>query len=127
MKITNRRLLESLSILQQVSQKQLPIKVSYAISKNTSKIDAELKAYDAERKKLLDRYAEKDDGGKPAAESGGDIKFKDDTAKAECLENIDTLLDIENDIDIHQFHLSDAEGCSFSAAELRAIDYMIAE
>lgn len=45
MKLTNRRIVNDANFLGALNNKQLPIKVSYAISKNISKLESELKIY----------------------------------------------------------------------------------
>jgi hypothetical protein len=128
MKITNRKLVESISLIHQVAQKQLPVKASYTISRNISHIESALRLYDTERQKLLDKYAEKDANGRFALRPDGiSAKFKNNEAAENFQKNINTLLDIEADIDIRKFKLNDLGNISFSAAEIGAIDCMIEE
>lgn len=124
MKLTNQTLLNSISKLRVLSQKQLPVKVSYAIAKNISKIEKELTIYEIERQKLIDKYAEKDNEGKVVADNNGKIKFKD---KEGWEKDIKELLDIENEIDIHKFKIEELEGYNMTPAELMSIEYMIEE
>ncbi|UZW13183.1 hypothetical protein OSC52_15200 [Clostridium pasteurianum] len=125
MKMTNQELLGNIQKLSGVAQKQLPVKVSYAISKNINKIESELKIYDKERQKLIDKYAQKADG-KPLSDEKGQIVFKPE-CKKDWDKNIKALLDIENEIDIHKFSIDELNGFNVSPAELQAIDYMIDE
>lgn len=127
MKISNERIVSDLTKLREISEKQLPIKVSYAIAKNINKIESELKIYNSEREKLIDKYAEKDEKGNLISHPNGNVKFKDD-----CIElwnkEVKELLAIENEIDIHKFSIDLLEGYNtLSAADLMAIDYMIEE
>lgn len=122
MKLSNQKLLENVQKLSGVAQKQLPVKVSYAISKNISKIESELKVYDKERQKLIEKYGEKDEQDKVVVDEKGQIKFKD---KDSWDKDIKALLDIENEIDIHKFSIDELNGFNISPAELQAIDYMI--
>jgi len=127
LKLSNEKIVNDTQMLSTISQKQLPVKVSYAIAKNISKIEAELKIYNAERQKLIEKYAEKDENGKVKSENGSiriQKEFVEDWNK-----DIKELLAIENDIDIHKFKLSEFDGkaCDFSPSEFMAIDYMIEE
>lgn len=124
MKLSNQKLIENIQKLSGVAQKQLPVKVSYAISKNISKIESELKTYDKERQKLIEKYAEKDEKGKAIADEKGQIKFKD---KDGWDKDIKALLDIENEIEVHKFSINELNGFNISPVELQAIDYMIDE
>lgn len=125
MKLSNQKLLESIQNVGYVSRKELPVKVSYAIAKNISKIESELKVYDKERQKLIEKYAQKADG-KPLSDETGQIVFKPE-CKKDWDKDIKALLDIENEIDIHKFSFNELNGFNLSAADIMAIDYMIDE
>lgn len=128
MKITNRKLIESAAFISQVAQKQLPVKASYAISQNISKIKPILETYSKEREKILSKYAEKDDKGKFILQADGiSAKLKDAEAEKSFKKDIDTLLNISNDIDIRTIKISDIGDVKFSAAELNAIDFMLTD
>lgn len=128
MKITNRKLVEGITLIRTIAQKQLPVKVSYTLSRNIDHIESALKPYETERQKLLDKYADKDDHGKLAMRPDGiSVKFKDEAAEAGWKKDIDELLDIEADVDIRNIKLDDLSSVNFSAAEIGAIEYMIEE
>ena len=128
MGIANRRLVENIDIMHQVAQKQLPVKASYALSYNIDKAESALKIYEKERRKLLEKYCEKDKGGNLAVGSDGrSAKFKDGDAKESFKKDIELLLDIEADISIRKIKLTDLAGTNFSAAEISAISDMIDE
>lgn len=127
MKLSNEKIVKDAPVLGAISQKQLPVKVSYAIAKNISKIEVELKIYNTERNKLINKYAELDEKGNPKIENGS-IKLKKDHIE-DWNKDIKELMAIENDMDIHKFKMSEFEGkaCDFSPSELMTIDYMIEE
>ena len=126
MKLSNETILKTVNALGSLNEVQLPIKVAYAISKNINKIDCELKAYNSEKARLIEKYAEKDEEGKVKADEYGNINIKVD-----CIEDwnrdIKELLSIENEIDIHMIQLDDLLNADYnvSPAELSAIDFMI--
>lgn len=124
MKLSNERILNDAQSLGSISNKELPIKVSYAIAKNISKIESELKVYNTQKQKLIEKYSEKGEDGKTLIDAENKIKIQD-----EYLENwnrdIEELLAIENEVDIHTFDISLLEGFSMSPSELMLIDYMI--
>ncbi|MFL0245533.1 hypothetical protein [Candidatus Clostridium stratigraminis] len=124
MKLSNEKIINSIQGLSEIAKKPLPVKVSYAIAKNISKIDAELKIYDKERAKLIEKYAEKDNKEKVKADKNGQIILKDFESWDK---DIKELLAIENEVDIHKFKLSELEGHNMTPAELMLIDYMIEE
>lgn len=128
MKLTIRKILNDTNSLVAISQKQLPVKVSYAIAKNIKKLENELKIYNEEREKLIDKYCIKDDEGKNVIDENNNLKIANEHLEAWNKE-INELMDIEVDIDIHKFNL-DSLMCGnydMTPAELMIIDYMIEE
>ena len=128
MKITIRKILNDTNSLAVISQKQLPIKVSYAIAKNIKKLESELDIYNKERQKLIDKYCIKDEEGNNVIDENNNLKIAD-----EHIDNwnkeINDLMDIEVDIDIHKFNLDSLMNVNYdmTPAELMIIDYMIEE
>ncbi|WP_346879297.1 MULTISPECIES: hypothetical protein [unclassified Clostridium] len=127
MKLSNERIVNDAAVLGAISQKNLPIKVSYAIAKNIAKIEAEIKVYNKERQKLIEKYSVKDEEGKPLIEDNN-IRIAPEHVE-DWNVNIKELLAIENEIDIHKFHIDELinSKCDMSPAELLLIDYMIEE
>ena len=126
MKLSNERILNDSTRLSSIAQKELPVKVSYAIAKNLAKLEAELKTYNTEREKLIEKYSIKDENGKTVADENNQIKLQPEQV-ADWNKDIKELLAIENDIDIHQFSVEELNGYSMTPAELMLIDYMIEE
>ncbi|MCB2308891.1 hypothetical protein LGL08_20600 [Clostridium estertheticum] len=128
MKLTNKRILDDAAGLSQLTQKSLPIKVSYAIAKNIAKIQPVLKIYNDEKQKLLDQYSVKNEEGKTLIEENNQAtiqkEFLADWSKA-----IKELNEIENEIDVHKFNIDALlnSTCEMSPGEFMLIDYMIEE
>ena len=127
MKLTNRKIVNGANLLGNLTHKQLPIKVSYAIAKNISKIEKELEIYNKERQKLIDKYCLKDEEGNLIDENN-QFKIADGNLEA-WNKDMNELLDIEIDINIHKFSKDDLfnSNCNITPAELMLIDYMIEE
>lgn len=126
MKLINRKIVEDSNFLGALTQKQLPIKVSYALAKNISKIEVELKIYNDERQKLIDKYSIKDEDGKIVIDENNQLKISEEHLEA-WNKDINELLEIEVDIDIHKFKIDDLiySNCEMTPAEIMLIDYMI--
>ncbi|MFR5746082.1 MAG: DUF1617 family protein [Romboutsia timonensis] len=127
MKLTNRKIVNDANLLGNLTHKQLPIKVSYAIAKNISKIEKELEIYNKERQKLIDKYCLKDEEGNLIDENN-QFKIADGNLES-WNKDMNELLDIEIDINIHKFSKDDLfnSNCNITPAELMLIDYMIEE
>lgn len=128
MKITNRRIVMDSNFLGNLTQKKLPIKVSYAIAKNISKIENELNIYNKERQKLIDKYCKKDKDGKNIVDKDNKLSIED-AYLDDWNKDLNELLNIEIEIDIHKFNINDLLNSNYemTASELMLIDYMIEE
>lgn len=128
MKLTNRRILNDANFLTALMQRQFPVKVSYAISKNVSKLESELNIYNKEREKIIDKYCKKDEEGNLLIDENNNYSIEDENIDI-CNKELNELLDIEIDVNIHKFKLDDLMCGSYemSPSEMALIDYMIEE
>ena len=126
MKLSNRELLNSLSGLRSLSQKELPIKLSYAIAKNLKAIEKELVIYEKERHKLVKKYAKLDKEGNPQIDEYKNYIIKEENA-LDWQNDIKELLDIIVDLNIHKVNLNALEGVKISPSKLGTIDFMLDE
>ena len=126
MKITNQVLLNSIPTLQKLSKEQLPIKVSYTISKNIKAIEEELKIYEEERRKLIKKYAELDKEGKPKVNDNGNYVIKQEN-QLDFNKEVLELMSIETDINISKINLNVLEGLKVSPLEISSVNFMIEE
>lgn len=126
MKLSNEKILNTINVLGNLNNAQLPIKVAYAVSKNINKIESELKAYNTEKAKLIDKYSEKDEEGKVISNEQGHVTIKNEHIE-DWNRDINELLSIENEVDIHMIQLNDLLNANYniSPAELTLIDFMI--
>lgn len=124
MKLTNKKIVTDSMILMDISRKELPIKVSYALAKNIAKIEKELEIYNSERQKLLDKYCVKDENGQNKIDENNQLKIQEVYLK-DWDQDIKELQNIELEIDIHKFKLEELNGYNMTPSELIAIDYMI--
>lgn len=122
MKLSNERLVNSVGVLSKLTNLELPIKLSYAFSKNITKIDTELKAYNMEREKILNKYGEKDEEGKLKLSEKGEVNILD---RENFNKEIAELLQCESEIDIHLIDLESINtDIKITPGELMIIDYM---
>ncbi len=122
MKLSNERLINSIGVLSKLTNMELPIKLSYAFSKNIIKIDRELTVYNKEREKLIEKYGEKDEEGKLKTKEDGTINIIDIDSFNKDLKEI---LEIETEVDIHVIDLEKINAdINITPGELMVIDYM---
>ena len=123
MKLSNEKLVNSIDVLSKLTKMELPIKLSYAFSKNITNIDRELVAYNKERQKLIEKYGEKDKEGNLKTKEDGTINILNiDNFNKELKE----ILEIETEVDIHLIDLESTNvDINITPLELMLIDYMI--
>ncbi|WP_024613660.1 hypothetical protein [Clostridium sp. Ade.TY] len=124
-KLTNKEIIEKVGMLGEISNRKLPVKVSYAIGKNISKIESELKHYNKGREKILDECCLKDEDGNLKIEDGN---YSIDPEKMDKWnKDMKDLQDIEVEIDVHKFKLDLLNGYDMSPSEMMSIDFMLEE
>lgn len=125
MKVSNQRIINIINGIGNILNMSMPVKASYAIKKNISKLEKELEAYNSERQGLLAKYAKKDEEGKIVVE-GNNIVIKEEYI-ADWNRDITELLNIELEIDVHKFNIDYLNNCEISVVELGIIDFMFEE
>lgn len=94
------------------------IKVLYAIKKNKGRLEHLLRPYNEAREELLEEC------NKPDAQLHGELDIREDCL-AKWNKEINELLDIEVDVDIHTIKLADLEGLSLIQNDMEAVFFMI--
>lgn len=112
--------------LAMVAQKNLPVRISYSITKNIRKIEKELEFYFNEKSKLVEKYSEKDENGKTIVGENGIITIAEEHIEIWNKEHMD-LLNIDVDIKVHMINEIDLlnTNIDITPADLLAIDFMI--
>lgn len=122
MKLSNEKLVNSIGVLNKLTNMELPIKLSYAISKNITKINRELVVYNKERQKLIEKYGEKDEESKLKTKEDGTINILDIDSFNKDLKEI---LEIETEVDIHVIDLEKVDvDINITPGEIMLVDYM---
>ncbi len=117
--------------LQELKKKSLPVKVSFAITRNIKKLASEAEAFDESRMDIIRKHAKKKDNGDFDADAQGNVIIVDPkTCNAEikdlCEEQIDN-------IDFAMVSLDELERCdgdqfdSLTPADVETLDFMISE
>lgn len=128
MKVSNKKLLESVSALNILLVQKLPVVISFKLSKNISQINAIFKIYEGEKKKIIEEYSVKDDEGKAIVDEAGNVQIKEEFKEIAQKEMIE-LLELENEIDLEIIQISKLENTNLTITpdEIMKINYMIQE
>lgn len=126
-KMTNKEMLETVNRIVDMQNREdtkqekifgSKIKALYAIKKNKDKLIQLLKPYDESRKELLEEC------NKTEAQLNNLIDIKND-CKEKWKKNMDELMEIEVDVDIHTIKFSELEGLDLSINDFEAIEFML--
>lgn len=122
MKVKNIQLVNSITTLNKLLTCELNIKTQFNLDKNVKEIDKILESYNASRKKLIEKYCDKDKEGKPNI-INNQYTFKENLD--EFNKEFNELNSIENDVKIIKFSIDELEGVKVNSTELASINYMI--
>lgn len=126
MKLKNKDILKFVNGCTALREKKLPVRLGYAIKKNLGSVSDAANAYNTERCALISRYAEKDNNGHSLIEEGR-YRIKD---KENFEKDLNELLEIETEVNIHQVTLEEIEKCedprydALTVADLEALEVM---
>ncbi len=102
--MTNLEIFNFVNICSNMLNKNLPLRLAYALRYNLNLLMPFYKACQEERNNIIKRYAETNDNGDFIAENG-QIKFKDNKAYDELNE----LLSIENEVKLTKVNMEIVE------------------
>ena len=123
-----------LNALLKLSEKCLPVKISYAIAKNTKVLAEEYKTINAQRIELCEKYANKDSDGNPIKkDKDGELIYDlTDENNIEMNKEYNELLEVDSDLTIHKVSIADFEKCESNSrydiltpSEYAALEFMI--
>lgn len=96
---------------------------AYRILKNSNAIDKELKIYDEHQTKLVNKYCDKSEDGKPLVENGG---FKVTGKNYEkYVEELESIFNEDVDISIKRISIESIMNAGLSPAQIGSIEYML--
>ena len=101
--ITNAILISFIKILDGVSKKKMPQKISYAITKNIINLSKEYECYETELNKIFDEYSEYfilDDNGNKTLDTNGVPVVKDEMKK-DYYASLNNLLNLDIEVSIY--------------------------
>lgn len=128
MRITNKQVMESVGALAELQQTDIPAALSFRLAKIIMTIDPMIKAINAARVKLLDKYAKKGDDGRPITrenEEGGTMIEIEDTGSFE--QELNEMMLVENDIDFEHICITDMVGLSVKPSVFISLNWLFCE
>ena len=96
---------------------------AYRILKNSNAIDKELKIYDEHQTKLVNKYCDKSEDGKPLVENGG-FKITGENYK-KYVNELENIFNENVEISIKKISIESIINAGLSPAQIGSIEYMI--
>lgn len=96
---------------------------AYRILKNSNAIDKELKIYDEHQTKLVNKYCDKSEDGKPLVENGGFKVTGENYEK--YVEELESIFNEDVDISIKRISIESIMNAGLSPAQIGSIEYML--
>lgn len=128
MKLSLLEVKQKYTVLNNLGDKKLPVKLSYAIGRNFLRLKEEVDVIDSTVKSLLEQHAEKDENGIPKKRENGTYEIIDEThVDAEYKK----FLKEEVEVTIHTVpesvleEMEDGRYDVLTIAEIVALDFML--
>lgn len=113
-------ILEGMNIL---LQKELPIKISYKLSRLNKILSDEYQQFEESRKKLIDKYGNKDSDGNLITQDDL-VQFSEEN-RALFINEFSDLLDIDVHINFDPININELEDIKISPLDLLKLDSFI--
>ena len=102
-------------------------KVAFAVAKNIKKLSVAHEVKNKARESILTAYAAKNEDGTPLIE-GNEYQFPHEEAKAECIQEISDLEQLDSGVELHQISEANIETVKEITANLiLRLSYVIVE
>lgn len=107
MKIKNKEIRILAEKMKEIEKKNFPVKISFAIARNQKTISDILQTLEEQRKKLCEKYAERDENGNIKTEDNAYVIQDTQELRREYQE----LLEIETEFELQKIEEADLEKC----------------
>lgn len=114
-----------------LGEKRLPVKLSYAVTKNRKVLTAEYETLMEQRKSILEADCLKDESGKPVFDDNNAYQYETAEVKQDVLAAVGELLGTETDVEIMTVALPAVERCdepgfdTLTGADMTVLEFMI--
>lgn len=125
MNLTNLQLIKIVNSLKNLVNQSLPVKTSYNLMYDIDKINANLKIYDKEKNKILQKYGKKNEHDKLVVKSDQTVVFNSIEDENKCKKDITDLLNISIDVDLRKIKITEFGDATLSVNQVNDLMYII--
>ena len=104
--LKNREIDSGLALIKPFVQRELSVKVSFAIGKTLRRLKDIIEVVQEERKKLIEKHQATDNEGKRIETEEGNVKL---TSTLDFADDYNELMKQETDVDVHQLKFEELE------------------
>lgn len=117
-------LINSKNTIDKLANEDMRAVVAYRIAKDIKIINSELVAFEDARKKLINKYAKKDEKGEPLVEDNNYLLDDESSFKSEYMELVNSEGEIEG---LAKIKIEDLENVKLTPLEMTQIEFLIDE
>ena len=114
-------ILNSIPIFREISNKSLPIKTAYQLARLIRELDRESTTFDESRRKIIEKYAERDENGEFKQTDEGNIIITPDQIHA-CNQEMVELLDTEIEINVEPIEIESLASIELTPAQMLSLE-----
>lgn len=124
--IEMRDMLNSMEVLQKLSNKSLKTKVAFQLARIIREVNKEYELFQNSREKLIVKYAEQDENGQPKVNEQNNYQIIPNKIN-EFNKEIQELLDSHIEINAEPIYIDDIEDLNFTPTEMMMLMSFIKE
>lgn len=123
-KMTLNELMNAAPALKELSEKNFMGATTFKIARLIREVDKEIKTFEEERMKIVNKYGEKDENGELASQEDGTVKIIEDKIN-ECNQELVDLLNAEVEINAEKLKEEVFEKIELTPALVIAIEGLV--
>ncbi len=114
-------ILNSIPIFREISNKSLPIKTAYQLARLIRELDRESTTFDESRRKIIEKYAERDENGEFKQTDEGNVIIMPEQINA-CNQEMAELLDTEIEINVEPIEIESLASIELTPAQMFSLE-----
>ena len=114
-------ILNSIPIFREISNKSLPIKTAYQLARLSRELDRESTTFDESRRKIIEKYAERDENGEFKQTDEGNVIIMPEQINA-CNQEMAELLDTEIEINVEPIEIESLASIELTPAQMFSLE-----
>lgn len=124
--VTLNDILNSSETFREISTKSVPVKTAFRIARLIRELDKENVTFDESRRKIIEKYAERDENGGMKQTDEGNVILQQDKIN-ECNSEMLDLLNTEIEINVDKLHVDDLGDIELTPAQTLSLEAFIEE